>query len=74
MLFVDSDMGIRLSFWHALLRCGWELPKHTPLSGAELGEEDKLRQAILEARKDATEEEFNTPVRSIRLLIGMKRT
>ncbi|KAI0702334.1 hypothetical protein BC835DRAFT_1263900 [Cytidiella melzeri] len=68
------DMGIRLSFWHSLLRRGWGLPAQTPLSGAEIGAEDKLRQAILEARKNATEEEFHTPVRTLRLLIGVKRS
>ncbi len=67
-----SDMGVRLSFWHSLLRCGWMLHTQRPLSAAEQEEEDKLRHAILEARKQATEEEFNTPIRTFRLLIGVK--
>lgn len=67
-----SDIYIRLSFWHELLKQGWVLPAQTSLTAAELLEEDQLRQDVLEARKGATEEEFNTPVRSLRLLIGVK--
>ncbi|KAI0094104.1 hypothetical protein BDY19DRAFT_902763 [Irpex rosettiformis] len=70
----EHDMRLRLSFWHLLLRCGYMLPTQRALSGPEQEEENKLRQAILEARKQATEEEFSTPVRSFRLLIGVKRS
>ena len=73
-MVINSDMGVRLSFWHSLLRCGWKLPTQRPLSALEREEENKLRQAILEARKQATEEEFNTPIRSFRLLMGVKRS
>ena len=37
-----------------------------------LDEEERLRQAVLDARKDAKEEEFTTPTRSFRLLLGVK--
>lgn len=42
------------------------------MTQAELHQEEELRQAILEARKNAKEEDFSTPSRSIRLLIGVK--
>ncbi|KAI0340197.1 hypothetical protein BDW22DRAFT_1360728 [Trametopsis cervina] len=66
------DIGVRLSFWHSLIKVGWSFPVQNPLTPSEKWQEDMLRQAILEARKDATEEEFNTPTRSIRMLIGVK--
>jgi hypothetical protein len=69
---LTSDIYIRLSFWHELLKQGWMLPAQSGLTAAELLEEEQLRQDVLEARKSATEEEFNTPVRSLRLLIGVK--
>ena len=57
-VFVYSVIGIRLSFWHTLLRHGWILPAQASLSSAELSQENKLRQTILEAREKDAEEEF----------------
>lgn len=71
-LVLDRDMHARISLWHSLTRFGWPYPQRDPLSKAELVEEERLRRAILEARKLATEEELRTPCRSLRLLVGMK--
>ena len=48
------------------------MPQREPLTNLELDEEERLRQAVLDARKDAKEEEFTTPTRSFRLLLGVK--
>ena len=61
-----------MSLWYSLVKAGWHFPRREPLTALELEEEEKLRQAILEARKNAKEEEFATPTRSVRLLIGIK--
>lgn len=68
-----SDMQVRMSLWHSLVKAGWYYPRREPLTTFELDEEEKLRQAILEARKNAKEEDFTTPTRSIRLLLGVKQ-
>lgn len=65
-------MRARISLWHSLVMNGWPYPRRDPLSKAELMEEERLRQDILEARRCAQEEELNSPVRSIRLIIGVK--
>ncbi|KAI0785068.1 hypothetical protein C8Q75DRAFT_343810 [Abortiporus biennis] len=67
-----GDMQLRISLWHSLTEHGWPYPQRDPLSKAELVEEERLRRAILEARKCAPEEEFPRPVRSVRLLVGTK--
>ena len=65
-------MQVRMSLWHSLVKAGWQFPRREPLTNLELDEEEKLREAILEARKHAKEEEFSTPTRSVRLLVGFK--
>lgn len=69
-----SDMQVRMSLWHSLVKAGWPYPRRELLSPIEFAEEEKLRQAILEARRNATEQEFAIPTRSIRLLLGVKCT
>ena len=66
------DMHIRLSLWNSLVKSGWPYPRRGQMTEIELHQEEDLRQAILEARKNAKEEDFSTPSRSIRLLIGVK--
>ena len=72
ILTLPRDMHIRMSLWHSLTKQGWPYPQRDPLTKAELVEEERMRKAILEARKSATEEELRTPSRSMRLLVGMK--
>ncbi len=69
---VDSDIRVRASLWYPMTHYGWSYPRQDPLTKAELADEDRLRQAILEARNHAREEEIQPGLRSIRLLIGMK--
>ncbi|TCD65656.1 hypothetical protein EIP91_002329 [Steccherinum ochraceum] len=59
-----GDMHVRISLWHSLTKQGWPYPLRDPLSKAELVEEERMRRAILEARKSATEEELKTPCRN----------
>ena len=65
-------MHIRLSIWNSLVKSGWTYPRRGQMTEAEVHQEEDLRRAILEARKSAKEEDFSTPSRSIRLLIGVK--
>jgi len=51
---------------------GYTLPKREPLAKAELLEEERRRKAILDARGEAREEDFDVPCRIIRLFIGFK--
>ena len=66
------DTQVRLSLWYSLSKSGWELPGRSPLAAGEFSEETRLRRVILEARRDATEEDFKKPARTIRLLVGVK--
>lgn len=65
-------MHVRISLWHSLVKHGWELPRRDALSKAEHIEDQRLRQAILEAQKQAKREEMCVPCRSMRLLVGVK--
>ena len=65
-------MQHRLSLWSSVLDMGWPLPTREPLSKAELIEEERLREAMLEARKSASPEDLEQPCRSFRVLVGYK--
>ncbi|KAJ4485811.1 hypothetical protein J3R30DRAFT_3442129 [Lentinula aciculospora] len=67
-----SDMHSRVSYWSSLHDLGWPLPAREPLSKAELIEEERMREAILEARRTASLEDQQLPCRSIRVLVGFK--
>ncbi|KAI0073415.1 S-adenosyl-L-methionine-dependent methyltransferase [Panus rudis PR-1116 ss-1] len=67
-----DDMHARLSLWHSLTQTGWEYPKREPLTGPEMAEEERIRHCILESRRQASTEDFETPSRIVRLLIGVK--
>jgi hypothetical protein len=72
-LMLDSrDMQTRVALWASLASFGWPTPPREPLSKAELIEEERVRRAMLEARKLASPEDFNTACRSMRILIGYK--
>lgn len=65
-----SDMQARVALWHSLNTMGWPLPIREPLSKAELIEEERVRDSMMEARKQSTLEELQMPCRSIRVLVG----
>ncbi|CAA7265898.1 unnamed protein product [Cyclocybe aegerita] len=67
-----SDMYARVSLWSSLDSFGWPLPAREPLSKAELIEEDRLRESMIEARKSATVEEMQIPCRAVRVVMGYK--
>ena len=65
-------MHVRISLWHSATKYGWQYPRRDPLSKAELVEEERLRRTIIEARKLAKDDDFDTPSRAMRLLVGVK--
>ena len=65
-------MKARVSHWCSLDNLGWPLPSREPLSKAELIEERRLHDNMIEARKYATVEELQIPCRSIRVVLGYK--
>ena len=65
-------MKARVSHWCSLDNLGWPLPAREPLSKAELIEEKRLYDNMIEARKHATVEELQIPCRSIRVVLGYK--
>lgn len=67
-----SDMQARVSIWCSLDDLGWPLPVREPLSKAELIEEERLRESMLEARKRATPDEMQIPCRAVRVIVGYK--
>ncbi|KAI0308136.1 hypothetical protein B0F90DRAFT_1680486 [Multifurca ochricompacta] len=68
----ESDMRARISMWYSMTELGYPLPKREPLHKAELLEEERIRKAILDARAQAREEDFDVPCRVIRVFIGFK--
>jgi hypothetical protein len=65
-------MKARVSHWCSLDNLGWTSPGREPLSKAELIEEKRLHDNMIEARKHATVEELQIPCRSIRVVLGYK--
>jgi hypothetical protein len=68
-----SDMQSRVSLWVSLTGMGWVLPPRDPLTKAELIEEERLRQKMLEARKNARPGDVHPPCRVMRILVGHKQ-
>lgn len=66
------DMHTRVSLWCSMNDLGWPLPPREPLSKAELIEEERLRESMIEARKQATAEEMEAPSRAVRVIVGFK--
>jgi len=69
---LHRDMQARISLWCSLSELGWSVPPREAMSKAELVEEERLYQAMLEARRFASENDFHTPCRSIRIFVGYK--
>jgi len=67
-----EDMHHRVAHWKTLVKMGWELPPHNPMSRPEAVEEERLRQAMLEAQQLVTEEDLQAPLRTFRIIIGIK--
>ncbi|KAF9469862.1 hypothetical protein BDZ94DRAFT_1151510 [Collybia nuda] len=67
-----TDMQSRISMWCSLTGFGWPFPTREPLSKAELIEEGRIRDSMVEARKFASEEDQQNPCRSVRVLVGYK--
>ncbi|KAF8899036.1 hypothetical protein BD779DRAFT_1486712 [Infundibulicybe gibba] len=67
-----TDMQARVALWCSLTGLGWLFPSREPLSKAELIEEERIREGMLEARKHASVEDLQVPCRSIRVLVGYK--
>ncbi|KAE9398462.1 hypothetical protein BT96DRAFT_965928 [Gymnopus androsaceus JB14] len=67
-----NDMQLRVSLWCSVKDIGWPLPPREPLTKAELIEEERMREAMLEARRNATFEDQQLPCRSVRVLVGFK--
>jgi hypothetical protein len=69
---MGRDMRARMSMWYSMTELGYALPRREPLAKAELLEEERRRKAILDARAQAREEDFDVPCRIIRVFIGFK--
>jgi hypothetical protein len=65
-------MQARVATWASLTAMGWPQPQREPLTKAELIEEERVRQAMLDARQYVTAEDLQTPCRTSRILIGYK--
>ncbi|KAI9512507.1 hypothetical protein F5148DRAFT_1351823 [Russula earlei] len=68
----ESDMRARISLWYSMTELGYSLPKREPLHKAELLEEERIRKAILDARVQAREDDFDVPCRVVRVFVGFK--
>ena len=71
---VHRDMRARISIWYSMTELGYSLPEREPLHKAELLEEERIRKAILDARAQAREEDFDVPCRVIRVFVGFKES
>jgi len=67
-----EDMHHRVAHWRTLVKMGWELPPHGLMSRPEAVEEERLRQAMVDAQELATEEDLQTPLRTFRIIVGIK--
>ncbi|KAJ7597490.1 hypothetical protein C8J56DRAFT_920209 [Mycena floridula] len=65
------DMTTRAALWCSLSELGWNLPPRDPLSKAELIEEERIREAMLEATRYG-EDQDPIPCRSLRVLVGYR--
>jgi len=65
-------MHHRVAHWRTLVKMGWKLPLHGPVARPEVVEEERLRQAMIEAQKLETEEDLQAPLRTFRIIVGIK--
>ena len=64
---------MRMSLWYSLVQFGWDYPQRDPVSKLAEEEEQRLREEILTARRNAgLEHEREPPTRAVRLLVGAK--
>jgi hypothetical protein len=69
---LGRDMHHRVAHWRTLVKMGWDLPPHSAVSRPEALEEERLQQAMIEAQKLATEEDSQMPLRTFRIIVGVK--
>ncbi|KLO15043.1 S-adenosyl-L-methionine-dependent methyltransferase [Schizopora paradoxa] len=68
-----GDMQTRAAIWQSLLATqssAWKLPTPGFLGKAELNDEDRLYQSLLEAQLHVSEEELRQPCRTLRVFVG----
>ncbi|THH12799.1 hypothetical protein EW146_g7352 [Bondarzewia mesenterica] len=68
----ESDILTRVSFWYSLTELGYALPRREPLNKSELLEEERMRNAIMDSRAAASEDDFDVPCRILRVFAGFK--
>ncbi|KAJ3552053.1 hypothetical protein NM688_g4360 [Phlebia brevispora] len=68
------DLNARISLWHPMMQYGWRYPRRDPMTKAELLDEERIRQAIIQARRFARPDEIQPTMRAIRLLVGAKES
>lgn len=69
----SSDMHMRISFWCSLTELDFHLPPKEPLTKAEHIEEERIHKAIKEAMQSASDEDLQSPCRSVRVIVGFKK-
>lgn len=57
--------------WHPMTHYGWSYPRQSAMTEEQISQREQLREAILDARMLAKEEEIQPPSRVIRLLVGV---
>lgn len=65
-------MQVRLSFWRSLEDVGWVFPPRDPMTKAEIVEEERLRESLMEGCKKATKEDMSQTCRAMRVIVGYK--
>lgn len=68
------DMKARLSLWRSSENLGFKVPRKDSMTKAELLEEQRLRESMIEARKQATKQEMLMSCRALRVMVGHKPT
>ncbi|KAG6910523.1 hypothetical protein DXG01_009942 [Tephrocybe rancida] len=67
LISTSSDMQTRVALWCSLTEIGWLFPPREALSKAELIEEERIRDNLLEARRFVSEDDKEAPCRSVRI-------
>ena len=68
-------MQMRVAMWHRLAQSQspmFGVPKHVMTFDSDLGDDDRILHALLEAREQASEDERRQPCRTLRILVGFK--
>jgi len=71
----QRDMQTRAALWQSLVLSqspAWKLPKQGIMSKADVNDDERVFQAVLEAQKNVSQEELRTPCRTLRIFVGYK--